>query len=173
MILPIGASSFKEAMKMGVKVYHNLKLMIKRKYSQDATNVGNEVGFAPNIQVNHSSCGFSGIAPPPPNRPQLWIFGGQDSGMENLSYHLVTGKFVISHRLRCNFDFFMDQVLAYLLISASSSAATWVDEWQSNWGKDEFMEMVIASVSMAFLAFVAFALNSLISGYILCTHDSA
>ncbi|KAM1193082.1 hypothetical protein ACFX10_013394 [Malus domestica] len=93
--------------------------------------------------------------------------------MENLSYHLVTGKFVISHRLRCNFDFFMDQVLAYLLISASSSAATWVDEWQSNWGKDEFMEMVIASVSMAFLAFVAFALNSLISGYILCTHDSA
>ncbi|CAB4280808.1 unnamed protein product [Prunus armeniaca] len=91
----------------------------------------------------------------------------------NLSYHLVTRKYVIRHHLRRHFDFFMDQVLAYLLISASSSAATRVDDWQSNWGKDEFTEMATASVSMAFLAFVAFALSSLISGYNLCTHDSA
>ncbi|VVA16912.1 PREDICTED: CASP [Prunus dulcis] len=91
----------------------------------------------------------------------------------NLSYHLVTQKYVIRHHLRRHFDFFMDQVLAYLLISASSSAATRVDDWQSNWGKDEFTEMATASVSMAFLAFVAFALSSLISGYNLCTHDSA
>ncbi|XP_074569228.1 enolase-like isoform X1 [Curcuma longa] len=47
MILPVGASSFKDAMKMGVEVYHNLK-----KYGQDATNVGDEGGFAPNIQEN-------------------------------------------------------------------------------------------------------------------------
>ncbi|XP_062030696.1 CASP-like protein 4A3 [Rosa rugosa] len=90
----------------------------------------------------------------------------------NLSYHLVTGNYVIRHHLRHHFDFFMDQVLAYLLISASSSAATRVDDWQSNWGKDEFTEMATASVSMAFLAFIAFALSSLISGYNLCTHDS-
>ncbi|KAG7560654.1 Enolase C-terminal TIM barrel domain [Arabidopsis thaliana x Arabidopsis arenosa] len=42
MILPVGASSFKEAMKMGVEVYHNLKSVIKKKYGQDATNVGDE-----------------------------------------------------------------------------------------------------------------------------------
>uniref|UniRef100_A0A0E0GJQ5 phosphopyruvate hydratase n=1 Tax=Oryza nivara TaxID=4536 RepID=A0A0E0GJQ5_ORYNI len=52
MILPTGASSFKEAMKMGVEVYHNLKSVIKKKYGQDATNVGDEGGFAPNIQEN-------------------------------------------------------------------------------------------------------------------------
>ncbi|KAG6427488.1 hypothetical protein SASPL_111733 [Salvia splendens] len=60
MILPIGASSFKEAMKMGVEVYHHLKAsyiswsfaVIKKKYGQDATNVGDEGGFAPNIQEN-------------------------------------------------------------------------------------------------------------------------
>ncbi|KAG5404338.1 hypothetical protein IGI04_010457 [Brassica rapa subsp. trilocularis] len=52
MILPVGASSFKEAMKMGVEVYHNLKSVIKKKYGQDATNVGDEGGFAPNIQEN-------------------------------------------------------------------------------------------------------------------------
>ncbi|KAM3271408.1 hypothetical protein ACQJBY_041917 [Aegilops geniculata] len=52
MILPTGAASFKEAMKMGVEVYHNLKSVIKKKYGQDATNVGDEGGFAPNIQEN-------------------------------------------------------------------------------------------------------------------------
>ncbi|VAH98561.1 unnamed protein product [Triticum turgidum subsp. durum] len=52
MILPTGAASFKEAMKMGVEVYHHLKSIIKKKYGQDATNVGDEGGFAPNIQEN-------------------------------------------------------------------------------------------------------------------------
>ncbi|CAN4117208.1 unnamed protein product [Withania somnifera] len=52
MILPVGAASFKEAMKMGCEVYHHLKAVIKKKYGQDATNVGDEGGFAPNIQEN-------------------------------------------------------------------------------------------------------------------------
>eukprot|EP01118_Nematostelium_gracile_P019425 TRINITY_DN89_c0_g1_i1.p1 TRINITY_DN89_c0_g1~~TRINITY_DN89_c0_g1_i1.p1 ORF type:complete len:435 (+),score=167.19 TRINITY_DN89_c0_g1_i1:77-1381(+) len=52
MILPVGATSFTEAMKMGSEVYHNLKNIIKDKYGQDATNVGDEGGFAPNIQEN-------------------------------------------------------------------------------------------------------------------------
>jgi len=52
MILPVGASSFTEAMKMGTEVYHTLKNIIKDKYGQDATNVGDEGGFAPNIQNN-------------------------------------------------------------------------------------------------------------------------
>ncbi|KAI9502552.1 phosphopyruvate hydratase [Coemansia spiralis] len=50
MILPVGASSFTEAMRMGSEVYHHLKSVIKSKYGQDATNVGDEGGFAPNIQ---------------------------------------------------------------------------------------------------------------------------
>lgn len=52
MILPVGASSFKEAMRIGAEVYHNLKNVIKAKYGQDATNVGDEGGFAPNILEN-------------------------------------------------------------------------------------------------------------------------
>lgn len=52
MILPIGAASFTEAMKMGSEVYHNLKNVIKKKYGQDACNVGDEGGFAPNILAN-------------------------------------------------------------------------------------------------------------------------
>ena len=52
MILPVGASSFAEAMRMGSEAYHNLKTVIKKKYGQDACNVGDEGGFAPNIQEN-------------------------------------------------------------------------------------------------------------------------
>jgi enolase len=52
MILPTGASSFTEAMRMGSEVYHTLKSVIKGKYGQDATNVGDEGGFAPDIQDN-------------------------------------------------------------------------------------------------------------------------
>uniref|UniRef100_H2UN91 phosphopyruvate hydratase n=1 Tax=Takifugu rubripes TaxID=31033 RepID=H2UN91_TAKRU len=52
MILPVGASTFREAMRIGAEVYHNLKNVIKKKYGQDATNVGDEGGFAPNILEN-------------------------------------------------------------------------------------------------------------------------
>ncbi|KAK7816821.1 casp-like protein 4a3 [Quercus suber] len=93
----------------------------------------------------------------------------------DLASNMISGKHVIRHHLRRHFTFFMDQassVLAYLLISASSSAASRVDDWQSNWGKDEFTIMASASVGMAFLAFVAFAFSSLISGYYLFAHDS-
>lgn len=52
MILPVGANTFREAMRIGAEVYHNLKNVIKSKYGQDATNVGDEGGFAPNILEN-------------------------------------------------------------------------------------------------------------------------
>ncbi|KAG7579971.1 hypothetical protein FFLO_00179 [Filobasidium floriforme] len=49
MILPTGAESFTEAMKMGSETYHHLKKVINKKYGIDATNVGDEGGFAPNV----------------------------------------------------------------------------------------------------------------------------
>jgi enolase len=52
MILPVGAKNFREAMRMGAECYHALKKVIKDKYGQDAVNVGDEGGFAPNIQDN-------------------------------------------------------------------------------------------------------------------------
>ncbi|CAA2985601.1 enolase 1, chloroplastic [Olea europaea subsp. europaea] len=52
MILPVGATSFSEALRMGSEVYHILKGIIKAKYGQDACNVGDEGGFAPNVQDN-------------------------------------------------------------------------------------------------------------------------
>ena len=50
MIMPLGAESFSQALKMGVEVFHHLKKVLKSKnYS---TNVGDEGGFAPNIKSN-------------------------------------------------------------------------------------------------------------------------
>lgn len=52
MLLPTGAATFKQGLQMGAEVYHTLKGVIKKKYGMDATNVGDEGGFAPNIQAN-------------------------------------------------------------------------------------------------------------------------
>jgi len=52
MLLPTGATSFRDAMRIGSEIYHNLKSVIKGKYGLDACNVGDEGGFAPSIQDN-------------------------------------------------------------------------------------------------------------------------
>ncbi|XP_076902344.1 CASP-like protein 4A3 [Bidens hawaiensis] len=88
------------------------------------------------------------------------------------AYLLVYAKHIVTYSLRCHADFLIDQILAYLLVSSSSSAATRVDDWVLNWGKDEFTKMASASVVMSFLAFLAFAISSLVSGYNLCDQNS-
>jgi enolase len=53
MIMPTNASTFSEALQMGTAVFHHLKAVLKKKgYS---TNVGDEGGFAPNIQSNEEA----------------------------------------------------------------------------------------------------------------------
>jgi len=46
-IIPTGADSFKEAMRIGAECYHTLKGIIKKKFGGDATLIGDEGGFAP------------------------------------------------------------------------------------------------------------------------------
>ena len=53
MVMPVGAASFSEALRWGVTVFHQLKSVLKKKgYS---TNVGDEGGFAPDIQSNEEA----------------------------------------------------------------------------------------------------------------------
>lgn len=49
MILPTGAKSFTQAMKVGTEVYHHLMKIIKKKHGLGATNVGDQGGFAPTV----------------------------------------------------------------------------------------------------------------------------
>lgn len=53
MILPVGAPSFKEALRMGSEVYHHLKKVLQGKGL--STGVGDEGGFAPNLKSNEEA----------------------------------------------------------------------------------------------------------------------
>ena len=53
MVMPVGAESFSESLRMGTEIFHHLKSVLQSKgYS---TNVGDEGGFAPNIQSNEEA----------------------------------------------------------------------------------------------------------------------
>jgi enolase len=53
MIAPIGADSFKESLRWGVEVYHSLKSVLKKRGL--ATSIGDEGGFAPNLESNRAA----------------------------------------------------------------------------------------------------------------------
>jgi len=53
MIMPVGAQSFREALRMGAEVFHNLKKVLAKKGLNTA--VGDEGGFAPNLQSNEEA----------------------------------------------------------------------------------------------------------------------
>ena len=53
MIMPVGAPSFTEALRMGAEVFHNLRSVLKSKNM--STNVGDEGGFAPNLGSNEEA----------------------------------------------------------------------------------------------------------------------
>lgn len=53
MIMPVGAESFSEGLRMGVEIFHHLKTVLKSKGL--STNVGDEGGFAPNLKSNHEA----------------------------------------------------------------------------------------------------------------------
>jgi enolase len=53
MIVPTGADTFSDALRMGVEVFHNLKSVLKKK--KYSTNVGDEGGFAPEIGSNEEA----------------------------------------------------------------------------------------------------------------------
>lgn len=53
MIMPVGAPSFREGLRMGAEIFHNLKAVLKEKGL--ATSVGDEGGFAPNLSSNEEA----------------------------------------------------------------------------------------------------------------------
>lgn len=53
MVMPVGAPSFSEGLRWGVEIFHALKTVLKKKGF--STNVGDEGGFAPNIQSNEEA----------------------------------------------------------------------------------------------------------------------
>jgi enolase len=53
MVMPVGATSFAEGLRMGTEIFHHLKAVLKK--AGHSTNVGDEGGFAPNLNSNEEA----------------------------------------------------------------------------------------------------------------------
>jgi enolase len=131
MVMPVGASSFSEGLRWGTEIFHALKTVLKKKgYS---TNVGDEGGFAPNIQSNEeaidtvmlaiTAAGFKpgtqiGIAMDAANS-ELW-----DAKKKKYVFHKSSGKEMTSEQLVKYWESWCKQ---YPIVSIEDGMAE--DDW--------------------------------------------
>jgi enolase len=131
MIMPVGAPSFSEGLRWGTEIFHTLKGVLKKKgYS---TNVGDEGGFAPNIQSNEeaietvlesiSAAGYKTgsqivIAMDAANS-ELW-----DAKKKKYVFHKSSGKILSSDEL---VKFWESWVKKYPIVSIEDGMAE--DDW--------------------------------------------
>jgi enolase len=131
MVMPVGASSFSEGLRWGVDIFHTLKGVLKKKGF--STNVGDEGGFAPNIQSNEeaietvleaiSAAGYKtgsqiAIAMDPANS-ELW-----DARKKKYVFHKSTKKELSSDEM---VKFWASWVKKYPIISLEDGMAE--DDW--------------------------------------------
>jgi len=131
MVMPVGASSFSESLRMGTEIFHHLKSVLKSKgYS---TNVGDEGGFAPNIQSNEEAIEIvlqsiekAGY------KPGEEVFIAMDAAMTELydektglyTFHKSSGKQMTTDEL---ISYWTDWTKKYPIISIEDGLAE--DDW--------------------------------------------
>ncbi len=132
MVMPVGAPSFSEGLRWGVEIFHALKSVLKKKgYS---TNVGDEGGFAPDIQSNEeaidtvmnaiSAAGFKpgtqiAIAMDPA------VSEMYDSTKKVYHFHKSDGKKLSSEKM---VDYWANWVKNYPIVSIEDGMAE--DDWK-------------------------------------------
>ena len=131
MVMPVGANSFSEGLRWGVEIFHALKTVLKKKGF--STNVGDEGGFAPNIQSNEEAidtvmeaiiaAGFKAgsqitIAMDAANS-ELW-----DNKKKKYVFHKSSGKEMSSEQL---VKFWESWVKKYPIVSIEDGMAE--DDW--------------------------------------------
>jgi enolase len=132
MVMPAGAPSFSEGLRWGVEIFHALKSVLKKKgYS---TNVGDEGGFAPDIQSNEeaidtvmtaiSAAGFKPgtqvVIAMDPAVSEMY-----DSAKKVYHFHKSDGKKLTSEKM---VDFWANWVKNYPIISIEDGMAE--DDWK-------------------------------------------
>ena len=131
MIMPVGAPSFSEALRMGAEVFHNLRSVLKSKGL--STNVGDEGGFAPNLGSNEEAimCILQAIEKAG-YRPGEDVYIALDAAAsefylpEENVYHLKwsSGEKLTPAQMS---DFWKDWVAKYPIISIEDGMAE--DDW--------------------------------------------
>ncbi len=131
MIMPVGAPTFTEALRMGAEVFHNLRSVLKSKGM--STNVGDEGGFAPNLGSNEEAimCILQAIEKAG-YRPGEDVYIALDAAAsefylpEENVYHLKwsSGEKLTPSQMS---DFWKDWVAKYPIISIEDGMAE--DDW--------------------------------------------
>ncbi|KAI4324491.1 hypothetical protein MLD38_029978 [Melastoma candidum] len=86
-------------------------------------------------------------------------------------HEISTGGLLFKQQVSALIDFAGDQIVAYLLASAASTAVPMTNRMSDN-VENLFTQSLAASISMAFLTFIMLALSALISGYKLSTQSA-
>jgi enolase len=133
MILPIGASSFREALRMGAEVYQGLKKVLHAKKLN--TNVGDEGGFAPSLGSNREALEVIVAAIESAGyRPGVDIFLGMDPAS---SEFYQDGKYVLAREGRTltsdeMIDLYEQWLGEYPIVTIEDGLAE--DDWEG-WGR--------------------------------------
>ena len=134
MVMPVGAATFSEGLRMGVEIFHHLKKVLKEK--NFSTNVGDEGGFAPNIKSNKEAIEFvlkaiesAGYKPGKDVFIALDAASSEFYDAKTKKYHLKksTGEKLSSTEM---VDYWADWVKKYPIISIEDGLAE--DDW-SGW----------------------------------------
>jgi enolase len=131
MVMPVGASSFREALRWGAETYHNLKAVLKDKgYS---TNVGDEGGFAPSLGSNEEAIELILQAIEKAGYragEDIWIAldpAASEIFEDGVTYNLKKeGRRLSGSQM---VDFYVDWVEKYPIISIEDGLAE--DDWQA------------------------------------------
>ncbi len=133
MIMPLGATSFKQAIRMNAEVFHTLKSYLKEK--GHSTAVGDEGGFAPNLKSNEEALEFIVKAIEKAGyRPGKDIYIALDPASSefyiNGKYHLkAENKALTSEQM---IDYYENLIKKYPIISLEDGLAE--DDWKG-WKK--------------------------------------
>ncbi len=131
MIMPVGAPTFSEALRMGAEVFHNLRSVLKGKGL--STNVGDEGGFAPNLGSNEEALtAILQAIEKAGYRPGEDVFIGLDAAASefyNAEENMYELKWSTGDKLtpRQMCDFWTDWVKRYPILSIEDGMAE--DDW--------------------------------------------
>jgi enolase len=129
MILPVGASSFREALRTGAEIFHCLKSLLHQKKFN--TNVGDEGGFAPNLPSNQAALEFileavHAAGYTPGKNVYLGLDVASSEFYKENKYHLSGDKKILSSS---EFSAYMeDLVRQYPIISIEDGMAE--NDWE-------------------------------------------
>lgn len=133
MVMPVGAASFAEALRMGAEIFHNLKAVLKEKGY--VTSVGDEGGFAPNLGSNEEAlqvivAAIERAGYKPGDDVRLALDVASSEIYEDGKYNLAgEGKVMTSDQM---IDFYEELLNKYPIISIEDGLAE--DDWEG-WQK--------------------------------------